>query len=112
VFTRLGLLPHGALALANTLATTLEMLALVWVVRGRLQGLALRRLWAGLWRTLAASALMAGALALWVTATAGRSPWLVGAGGVVLGGVVFGVSALVLRAPELGMVRRRMKGEG
>ena len=107
LFTRLGLWPHGALALANTVATTLEMVVLVGIMRGRLHGLALRRVWAGLWRTLAASALMATALAVWVPATTGRSSWILGLGGVAVGGAVYGVSALLLRAPEVEGVRRR-----
>ncbi len=107
LFTRWGLWPHGALALANTLATSLEMVGLVWLMRRRLRGLALARLWAGLWRTLVASALLAGALALWLPATAGRSPWLVGVGGVVVGGAVYALAAVALRAPELALLKRR-----
>jgi putative peptidoglycan lipid II flippase len=106
LFTRGGWPPHGALALANTLATTVEMAALVVVMRGRLGGLDWSRLWTGLWRTLAASAVMGTALWLWLAATAGRSAWLVGLGGVALGGLVYGVGAVVLRAPEVGLVRR------
>jgi putative peptidoglycan lipid II flippase len=107
VFVRAGWWPHGALALANTLATTLEMAALVWIMRARLRGLALRRLWSGLWRTLAAAAAMGLALAAWLGLTAGRSPWLIGLGGVLLGGAVFGALAVALRAPELALLRRR-----
>jgi putative peptidoglycan lipid II flippase len=107
VFERAGWPPHGALALANTLATTLEMGVLVEIMRRRLRGLDWPRLWAGLWRTLAAAAVMGAALALWVPATAGQSPWLVGLGGVALGGAVYGVMAVVLRAPELRVIRRR-----
>jgi putative peptidoglycan lipid II flippase len=112
LFTRGGLWPHGALALANTLATTLEMVVLVWIMRGRLRGLAAGRLWAGAWRSLAASAGMGAALALWLPATAGRSLWVVGLGGVVLGGAVYAVLAVVLRAPELALIRGRMKDDG
>jgi putative peptidoglycan lipid II flippase len=106
LFVRGGWPPHGALALSNTLATTMEMAALVGVMRGRLGGLDWARLWAGLWRTLAAAAAMGAALAVWLAATAGRSAWLVGLGGVALGGLVYGVGAVVLRAPEVGLLKR------
>jgi hypothetical protein len=83
------------------------MAALVAIMRRRLSGLALRRLWAGLWRTLAATAAMGAALALWLAATRGQPAWLVGLGGVAVGGAVFAAGAAVLRAPELALIRRR-----
>ena len=39
LFSRLGLPPHGGLALANTVATTLEMGLLLFLMRRRLNGL-------------------------------------------------------------------------
>lgn len=107
LFGSLGWAPHGGLALANTLATTIEMAALLWWMRGRLRGLGLRRVWPGVWRTALATAAMTAALLPWLGATAGRSPWLVGLGGVALGGAVFAAAAVALRVPELRLLRRR-----
>ncbi|MCK5429578.1 MAG: murein biosynthesis integral membrane protein MurJ, partial [Anaerolineales bacterium] len=39
LFFRIGWLPHGGLALANSLATALEMLGLLYLMRGRLNGI-------------------------------------------------------------------------
>ncbi len=106
LFTRLGWQPHGGLALANTLATTLEGLGLMWWMRRRLNGLALTRVWSGLLRTALAAAVMGALLALWLRATDGRSPWLVGVGGVALGGLVFAATAYALRVPEARLLPR------
>jgi len=100
VFTRLGWQPNGGLALANTLATTLEGLGLMWWMRQRLHGLALTRLWDGLLRTALAAAFMGAVLALWLRSTDGRSAWVVGLGGVALGGLAFAAAAFALRVPE------------
>jgi putative peptidoglycan lipid II flippase len=108
LFGRLGLWPHGGLALANTLATTLEMLALAWLMRRRLGGLDLPRLWPGLWRTLLATGLMGAALAAWLAAVGDQSPWLVGLGGVALGGLTFAGAALALGTPETRLAVRML----
>ena len=104
LFIRLGWPPNGGLALANTLATTLEGLGLMWWMRRRLQGLALTRLWDGLRRTALAAAFMGALLALWLRGTDGRSAWLVGLGGVALGGLAFAAAAYALRVPEMRLL--------
>jgi putative peptidoglycan lipid II flippase len=100
LFTRLNLPPHGGLAFANTVATSLEMVGLAWIMRRRLGGLAFTRIWPGLWRTALASAFMGAVLALWLRTSLGRSVWVVGLGGVVVGGAVFWAVAYSLRCPE------------
>jgi putative peptidoglycan lipid II flippase len=99
-FTWLGWAPHGGLALANTVATTLEMIALAWLMRRRLGGLALTRVWPGIWRAALAAGVMGAGLLVWLSRTAGASPWLTGLGGVALGGVAFWLVAYSLRSPE------------
>jgi putative peptidoglycan lipid II flippase len=99
-FRRLGIPPHGGLALSNTVATTLEMFALAWFMRRRLNGLAFTRIWPGLWRTALASAVMGAGLMVWLAATSAGSIWVVGIGGVALGGAIFWLAAYVLRTPE------------
>lgn len=99
-FTQLGWAPHGGLALANTLATTAEMIVLVVLMRRRLGGLALGRLWPGVWRAaLAAGVMGAGGLA-WLAGTAGASPWVIGLGGVAVLGAVFWLTAYALGSPD------------
>jgi putative peptidoglycan lipid II flippase len=106
VFTRLGWPPHGGLALANTAATTLEMVGLAWIMRRRLGGLAFTRVWPGLWRTALAALYMGAILVLWLRYTPALSVWIVGIGGVVLGGMVFWAVAYILRCPEARLLPR------
>ena len=92
-FIRLGWAPHGALALANSLATGLEATTLLLILRKRLAGLEWGRLRPGLLASAAACLTMGLALAGWTAVTAGRSAWLVGGAGALLGGLIyFGVS--------------------
>lgn len=92
--------PHAGLAFANTLATTLEMLALIWLLRRRLNGLDFARVWPGLWRTVLAALGMGLVLLSWLGLTNGQPVWLVSIGGVALGIAVFALLAVLLRAPE------------
>ncbi len=97
---RLG---YGGLALANTVATTLEMTALLWLLRRKLGGLEAKRLAATLARSLAAAAVMAGALGIWLTMAAGpwRQAWVTALGGMALAAAVYLGMAALLRAEEL-----------
>jgi len=98
-FERIGLLPHGGLALANTLATTLEMIVLIGLMRRRLGGLEGRRILTGLSQAGLGSLAMAGALVWWLSATAGTL-WLQAAG-VVAGGAVYALVLWILRVEEV-----------
>jgi len=106
LFTRAGWQPHGGLALANTVATTLEMIGLGWIMRRRLAGLDFARLWEGVWRAALASAVMGVALALWLNYTASLSVWMIGIGGVALGGVIFWTAAYALGCREARLLPR------
>lgn len=112
LFTRLGWTPHGGLALANSLATALEMTALLILMRRRLKGLQGRNVLRSFVQAFTGATVMATALWLWLVVSLGRSPWLVGLGGVGIGAVVYGMTIWVLRVPELGQVvgalRRRL----
>lgn len=100
-------LAYGGLALANTLATTLETAALLWLIRPRLDGLGGRRLLNTFGRSLLATLAMSAAL-LWFLARWGNgSPWLVAGGSLVLGGAVYGASAFLLGRQEIGGLARR-----
>jgi putative peptidoglycan lipid II flippase len=109
MFTRLGWPPHGGLALANTVATTLEMIGLAWIMRRRLGGLDFARVWPGLWRTALASLLMGALLVLWLRYTQALSVWIVGIGGVVFGGAAFWMMAYILRCPEARLLPRLVR---
>jgi putative peptidoglycan lipid II flippase len=99
-FRSAGLPPHGGLALANSVATGLECVVLVLLIRRRVGGLELRRARRGLIATLLASALMGAVLVAWLAYTAPLSVAVVAGAGVVLGLAVYWLAALTLGSPE------------
>lgn len=112
-FTRLGWMPHGGLALANSLATALEGGALWVFMRRRLGGLEGSRVLKGTSQAVLASAAMTLALLGWLAWTFERQAWLVGGGGVLVGGLVYGLGVYLMKVPEvqsmLGLLRRRLR---
>jgi putative peptidoglycan lipid II flippase len=112
-----GWLGLPGLALANSAATTLEMVCLLWLLGRRLGGLELDRLGGTLARSIAAAALSAGVVWVWVSWSY-RQPWppnlvawVATLGGVVLAAVLYLAAARFLGSPELAslwrIVRRR-----
>ncbi len=112
-FAQLGWMPHGGLALANSLATGLEAASLVILMRHRLAGLEGKRVWTGTGQAIVAATGMTLAIWGWLTIMSGRQAWLVGGGGVLLGGFVYGVIVLALKVPEvrsvINLIRRRLR---
>ncbi len=100
LFTRWGWMPHGGLALANSLATTLEMAALLWLMRRRLNGLESPRILKGLFKSALATAAMAGGIVLWSAYAAGQASWLVSLVGIALGGGIYALVVLILQVEE------------
>ncbi len=102
-------LAHGGLALANALATTLEMAALLWILRKKLGGWEEGRMLASFTRALVASLLMAGL----VYGLMAEAPIL----SLKMQAVLFGSLAIavyvflawVLRSPELAALPRMLK---
>ncbi|MDX1436937.1 MAG: murein biosynthesis integral membrane protein MurJ [Anaerolineales bacterium] len=99
-FQELGLPPHGGLALANSVATTLEMGALLLLMRRRLDGLEGRAILGGTAQAAVASLVMGLALWLWISRVPSDLVALVSIGGVVVGAAVYGLVVLALGAPE------------
>lgn len=112
LFARWGWMPHGGLALANSLATTLEMFGLLVLMRRRLGGLHAKALLAGLGQAILGAGVMGLGLWFWLVAMLNQPDWLITLGGVVIGGGLYGLAMLVLRVPELssllGILRRRL----
>jgi putative peptidoglycan lipid II flippase len=100
IFSRLEWMPHGGLALANSLATTLEMIALLYVMRGRLKGLEGRRVIVGFGQAAIATFIMALVLVAWMNQALTQPIWLVVIGGVALGAGVYGVVVLAMGVKE------------
>jgi putative peptidoglycan lipid II flippase len=112
-FARLGWMPHGGLALANSLATGLEAAALWMWMRRKLSGLEGRRTLAGVGQAIVAATVMALVIWGWLALMGGQPTWLVGGGGVVIGSAMYGLCLLALRVPEVSsaitLLRRRLK---
>jgi putative peptidoglycan lipid II flippase len=109
LFDSLGWFAHGGLALANSLATTVELVGLLWLIRGRLGGLEEGHSLPTLYRSAAAAGLMGIALA----ALQWRLPdvnalWL-GPLGIALGVGVYLAAAWVLGVDEVRAIVRRFR---
>jgi putative peptidoglycan lipid II flippase len=102
----IGPLAHGGLALANTVATTLEMLGMVLLVRRRLGGLEGRRLAHASGRAALAAALMGGVLWLSLGLSEGAGVVLRAGGGILLGATVYLGASLAMGAGEIRAVGR------
>jgi putative peptidoglycan lipid II flippase len=104
-------MPHGGLALANSLATALEMTALLVLMRRRLHGLEGGRITRGLLQAAAATLGMSAAIWLWSRVVG--AAWLQGLGGVALGALIYFAMIWALRVPELNLlitgITRRLK---
>ncbi|HNS50760.1 MAG TPA: murein biosynthesis integral membrane protein MurJ [Anaerolineae bacterium] len=99
-FGAAGWAPYGGLALANSLATTLEMGALLGVLRRRLGGLGGRSLSTSLARCGVAAAVMAVLLLALLRLLAGQSAWLLAGAGLAAGAAVYAGVSLALGATE------------
>jgi putative peptidoglycan lipid II flippase len=112
LFTRLGWMPHGGLALANSLATAIEATMLFVVMRKRLSGINGTEVARGFGQAALAALGMSLALVIWIQGTGGLRTWAIGLGGVTLGGLAYGAGVLALRVPEvhtvIGMIKRRV----
>jgi putative peptidoglycan lipid II flippase len=112
-FARIGWMPHGGLALANSLATALEAIWLFTLMRRKLKGLEGQRIFKGAIQAVGATLVMSLVLWGWLGVTNSQMVWLVGVGGVLLGGAVYGICVLLLRVPEaksvLNIVVQKLK---
>jgi putative peptidoglycan lipid II flippase len=104
LFAAAGWLPHGGLALANSVATGLEAITLIYLMRRRLGGMEGALVWPGLGKAALAAGLMSAALLVWLWSAAALPVWLQALAGVALGGGVFALAAVLLRMDETAML--------
>jgi putative peptidoglycan lipid II flippase len=113
LFTRVGWAPHGGLALANSLATAVESLILIMILRRRIANLQLVTFVKNLVPILAGGLLMSLGLLAWNALIVDQSVWISGVGGVIVGGIVYLVASVLLRLPEprlyLDLMRERFR---
>jgi putative peptidoglycan lipid II flippase len=110
MFREMGWMPLGGLALANSLATTLECLALIILLSKRVNGLNMREILQTGVKSLLASLVMGGVLLLWLNFFGARNKFLVLIGGLGLGVLVYALMIWLLKVPELQGIVNRLKG--
>ncbi len=108
LFWKIGWLPHGGLALANTIATYLEALGLYWIMRRRLGGMEERNIWRLILQTAIASFVMGAGIEIWVLIISSGRMWVTALGGIVVGGSLFFLCAWLLRVQELRMLKETL----
>jgi putative peptidoglycan lipid II flippase len=109
-FLAAGWPPHGALALANSLATAIESAILLGIIGRRVPGMDVRRLLAAFGATGVAAAAMVAALLGWNLLAESAGVAVVALGGVATGFAVFWLAALLLRTPEARELPGRLLG--
>lgn len=111
LFLRIGWLPHGGLALANSLATALEMIVLLYLMRGRLNGLEGKTLLQGGTQAAAGTAVMSIGLWFWVRQTTNLPDWQVALGGLIFGASIYALMMLLLKVKEARSVSKAILGK-
>jgi len=101
LFSQIGWMPHGGLALANSFATALEATALFIFMRRRLKGIEGSFVARGFVACAVAALGMGAGLWFWIQATGSLTRWIVALGGVLIGGIIYGVGVILLRVPEI-----------
>jgi putative peptidoglycan lipid II flippase len=104
MFSRVGWLPHGGLALANSLATALEMIGLLVIMRKRLSGINGSAIRTALLAALGSGAAMAAAILVWKSASGALPNAILSLGGILIGMLVYGFGLWALKNRELEML--------
>ena len=115
LFTSIGWMPHGGLALANSLATALEATVLFIVMRKRLSGIGGGHILRGTLPSMIAAIGMGLSLYGWLYFGNNFSVWVLAPIGVIIGGGVYLLLLYFFRVPELtyvvnGILRRFKRG--
>jgi len=104
IFTKLGWMPHGGLALANSTATTLEAITLLILMNIRLKGLPKKDLLKGIFQAAGAGLLMVFSLMGWLAISIGNRNWIVAAGGLLTGFFAYLIGMWILQVSELKLI--------
>ena len=104
LFEKIGWMPHGGLALANSLATALEMVLLMILMRKRLGGINGKSITRGFGQASLAALGMGVALVWWTQAQATSATWIVALGGMAIGGIVYLLGVWMLKVPEMRQI--------
>lgn len=104
-------LSYGGLALANSIATGLEMIVLLIVLERKLQGLPFRELLTSSGRSLLATFLMAAGVVSWLLILPARSSiawlplgWMAAIVGLGIGIFIYGIATFLLGSSEVRLI--------
>jgi putative peptidoglycan lipid II flippase len=106
-----GWMPHGGLALANSLATTIEAAILLVLMRKNLNGLEGKRVMGLVGKALTASIFMSIGLGVWFNYSAQNPAWQVALGGIFIGGVIYCLSIMLLKVEEVNSVLKFLRNK-
>lgn len=104
LFNQIGWMPHGGLALANSLATALEGTTLFILMRKRLDGIEGNSILRGVIPSVIAALGMGVAVFIWLSIGARLNVWILAPIGIAIGGGVYFVILFAMRVPELTAV--------
>ncbi len=112
LFEKIGWMPLGGLALANSLATALEVTALFIVMRKRLKGINDFHILHGGLLSIGGTLAMSAAALFCLRFFTGQPAWLLTISGITAGGLAYAAAMAMLRVPEfgalVGAVRRQL----
>jgi putative peptidoglycan lipid II flippase len=113
IFNQVDWLPFGGLALANSLATTLEMVVLLVIMRRRLDGLGGNFVLLGLIQAAICSVVMAVSLLIWLNWIQVSSPLIQLISGFLLGLIVYSFTGFLIGVKEIralsGILMKRFR---
>jgi putative peptidoglycan lipid II flippase len=113
LFKSFGWMPHGGLALANSMATALEVTVLLIILRKRLGSIGGQEVRSAVIQSGLGGLCMVVVLAVWNYSMDESSLVILAVGGVSLGAVIYSLIMFALRVPELAqlvaMVKRRLQ---
>lgn len=96
-------LKQGGLALANSIATTLEMLTLFYLLRPRLGGVDERQIGMSVIKMFAGAVVMAAAVTGYSMTPLAQRPLFFLIGGIMIGGAAYFATMFLLRSAEIGL---------
>jgi putative peptidoglycan lipid II flippase len=114
LFSSIGWMPHGGLALANSTATALEMVVLMIIIRKKLSGIEGTRIVKSVWQGLIGVLLMIASIIVVLQILKGSSNAILCLVAILSGGLVYIVTLYLIQTEEVGMlisaVKRRLMG--
>jgi len=109
LFVHVGWLPHGGLALANSLATALEAGGLIFYMRHRLNGMQGGFILRGSLQAVIGALAMSVGLGLWLMWAEISSSWLSALGGVAIGGAIYTAAMWAMGVKETRALARAFR---